>query len=199
MRQFLKKVYYLIFPVKKRAEPLFYTRDFPEFADYTIGVGTYGRPKIHDWKDGSTLKIGKYSSISVKVTILLGGEHMDNFVTTYPFNAIKNKGKGIRIDRRTKGDVEIKNDVLIGFNATILSGVSIGNGAIIGAGSVVTKNVPDYAIVAGNPAKIIRYRFDEDIILKLNKIKWWDWDEKEIINNISKLQDNPTNLLKTIY
>lgn len=83
----------------------------------------------------------------------------------------------------------IGNDVWTGRNVTIMAGVKIGNGAIIGAGAVVTKDVPDYAIVAGVPAKIIKYRFSEDIIFKLNKIKWWDWSDDLIASRYDDFLD----------
>ena len=84
----------------------------------------------------------------------------------------------------TRGDVIIGNDVWIGYGATILSGVSIGDGAAIGACSLVVKDVPPYAIVAGNPAQVIRYRFDEETIHKLLKIRWWDWPDQRVRENI---------------
>jgi virginiamycin A acetyltransferase len=74
--------------------------------------------------------------------------------------------------------------VYIGYNVTILSGVAIGDGAAIGACSVVTKDVPPYAVVAGNPARVLRYRFDEEAIENLLKIKWWDWPDEKVKENI---------------
>jgi serine acetyltransferase len=82
-----------------------------------------------------------------------------------------------------KGDIIIENDVWIGAKSTIMSGVKIRNGAIVGACSVVTKDVPPYAIVAGNPAKVVKYRFTEEQIEKLLSIEWWDWDEQKIRDN----------------
>jgi acetyltransferase-like isoleucine patch superfamily enzyme len=84
----------------------------------------------------------------------------------------------------TKGNVVIGNDVWIGFGAIILSGVTIGDGAAIGACSVVTRDVPPYAIAAGNPAQIIRYRFPEEIVATLLRIKWWDWPEDKVKENL---------------
>lgn len=86
------------------------------------------------------------------------------------------------LDKRR--DTIIGNDVWFGTNSTIMLGVKIGDGAIIGACSVVTKDVPPYSIVAGNPAKIVRYRFPDEIIEQLLKIKWWDWDYDKITRNI---------------
>lgn len=83
-------------------------------------------------------------------------------------------------DNKPARNVVIKNDVWIGLNSTILEGVTIGNGAIIGACSVVAKDVPDYAVVVGNPAKIIRYRFSKDQIHKLINLRWWELDREEI-------------------
>ena len=95
---------------------------------------------------------------------------------TYPFNALFSEGAHITGHPSSKGDIVIGNDVWIGYQSCILSGVTIGNGAIIGAKSVVTKDVPPYAIVAGNPAKFIRYRFPQETIDKLENLAWWDWD-----------------------
>lgn len=93
--------------------------------------------------------------------------------------------------------MNIGNAVWIGDNVIILSGVTIGNGAVIGAGSVVTKNILNYAVAAGNPAKIIKYRFNDNIITQLEEIKWWDWEEDKIKANhlffsadLANLEDN---------
>jgi serine acetyltransferase len=82
-----------------------------------------------------------------------------------------------------KGDIIVENDVWIGAKATIMSGVRVSNGSIVAAGSVVTKDVPPYAIVAGNPAKVVKYRFNEEQIDKLLNISWWEWDEQKIKDN----------------
>lgn len=87
----------------------------------------------------------------------------------------------------------IENDVWIGHDVTILRGVTIGNGAVIAAKSVVTKNVPPYAIVGGNPAKIIKYRFSKKIVQKLQNIKWWDWSIEKIVENSDLLKQNFDN------
>ena len=83
-----------------------------------------------------------------------------------------------------KGDTVIGNDVWIGYDALIMPGVKVGNGAIIAARSVVTGDVPAYAVVGGNPAKVIRYRFDDDTIARLNAIAWWDWPVEQISHNL---------------
>jgi serine acetyltransferase len=92
-----------------------------------------------------------------------------------------------------KGDIVIENDVWIGAKATIMSGIKISNGSIVAAGSVVTKDVPPYAIVAGNPAKIVKYRFSEDQIKKLLCISWWDWDVQKIRDNAMTMWSDDIN------
>jgi serine acetyltransferase len=89
-----------------------------------------------------------------------------------------------------KGDIIIENDVWIGAKATIMSGVRIGNGAIVAAGSVVSKDVPPYAIVAGNPAKVVKYIFSDEQIKKLLSIAWWNWDEQKIKDNAMTMWSN---------
>lgn len=156
----------------------------PDYAAFEVGEWTYGKPKILAADDGGTLKIGKFCSIAGGVTIILGGEHRIDWISTYPFNVLFEEAKHIIGHPTTKGDVIIDHDVWIGENAFILSGVHIGSGAVIAARSVVTKDVEPYTIVAGNPAHSIRKRFQADIIETLLEIKWWDWPLEKIKENI---------------
>jgi len=162
----------------------------PRYFEYSIGEFTYGDPEVKNWNNQATLVIGKFCSISGNVTIFLGGEHRYDWVTTFPFNIFFKEFSYIKGHPATKGNVIIGNDVWIGAHALILSGVKIGDGAVIGARSVVTKDVEPYAIVAGNPARIIGMRFDQETINSLLKIKWWDWDLQRIKNNIPFLLSN---------
>lgn len=166
----------------------FFTKDFvDEKYRKNIGEFTYGHPIIVDWGEGATLKIGKFTSIAGGTTILLGGHHQYGWTTTYPFPSRKDiwpEAKAISDQSFSKGDVIIGNDVLLGHECLIMSGVTVGDGAVVGARAVVTKDILPYAIVAGNPAKVIRFRFDKKTISKLLKIKWWDWPEEKIRKNI---------------
>lgn len=157
-----------------------YTIENPAYSAYDIGTWTYGTPTILSWGEGATLRIGKYCAIADGVTILLGGEHRTDWITTYPFNILRAEASHIAGHPTTRGDVVIENDVWIGRDAVILSGVRIGNGAVIGARSVVTKNVAAYTVVAGNPAKVIRERFTADQRRSLLRIGWWNWPDPEV-------------------
>ncbi|QLH37602.1 MAG: CatB-related O-acetyltransferase [Parachlamydiaceae bacterium] len=143
--------------------------------------GSYGNPIVLSWGEGTIARVGKYSSIGPGTTLMLGGEHRTDWVTTYPFSVFWPEAAGFVGHPKSKGNIFIGNDVWIGYEALILSGVTIGSGAVVAAKAVVTKNVPPYAIVGGNPAKIIRYRFDHETILKLLSIRWWDWPRDEIL------------------
>lgn len=147
---------------------------------YECGVGSYGLPTVRDWKEGSTLKIGAYCSIADEVTILLGGHHRIDWITTFPFPALIPEAEHIGHYNGTHGDVVIENDVWICFGATVLSGVTIGNGAVVAANSVVTKDVPPYAVVAGNPAQFIKWRFPDEIRTLLLEAQWWLWPVEEV-------------------
>ena len=130
--------------------------------------------------EGATLRIGAFCSIANGVKIYLGGEHRTDWVTTFPFCILWESGHTLEGHPKTKGDVVIGNDVWLGAESVILSGVTIGDGAAIGARAVVTGNVPPYAIVAGNPARIVKNRFDDETISRLSKIKWWEWKDAKI-------------------
>lgn len=133
----------------------------------TYGKYTYGTPNVLWRNDDAKLTVGKFCSIASNVNIYLGGNHRQDWVSTYPFGHINKNifdnsdGSG---HPSTKGDIVIGNDVWIGNNTTIMSGVTIGDGAVIANNSHVVKNVEPYSLVGGNPAKIIRYRFTPEQI-----------------------------------
>ncbi len=148
-----------------------------------IGAYTYGRPKIRFPESGAKLVIGRYGSIADGVEILLGGNHRLDWVTSYPFPAMPRlwpAAAGIPGSDATRGDVVIGHDVWLGSQCMILSGVTIGHGAAVAARAVVTRDVPPYAIVAGNPARVVRLRFDEATIAALLVTRWWDLPKPQI-------------------
>jgi acetyltransferase-like isoleucine patch superfamily enzyme len=175
-------------PRKDSKKDVFLNKN-PEYSEYSMGRFSYGHPIVLSYYSSRKVIIGNFCSIANGVTILTGGEHQTDWVTTYPFNTLFKKFQQTKNDI-TKGDVIIGNDVWIGLNATILPGVKINDGAVVGANSVVTKDVPPYAIVAGNPAKLIRMRFDRETIDSLLRIKWWNWDIQRIMDNMPLLLSN---------
>lgn len=136
------------------------------------------------------LIIGKFCMIASDVKFIMNGaNHLTDSLSTYPF-AIFGNGWENAMEGKTypqKGDINIGNDVWIGYNATIMSGVTIGDGAIIAANSTVIKDVEPYSIVGGNPAKEIKKRFSKAVILKLLELQWWNWDIEKITRNIQNL------------
>lgn len=146
------------------------------------------------------LKIGKFCSIACGAKFLFtSGNHTMKSLSTYPFPIFFEEwgldGKDICDAWDNKGDIVIGNDVWIGYEAVILSGVTIGDGAVIGSRAVVTKDVEPYTIVGGVPAKAIRKRFDEQTIEKLEKIGWWNWNEEQIRQNIGAIQAGDVDAL----
>lgn len=150
--------------------------------------------------------IGKFCSIGFGAVIIANNGHNlttgyeDYRVATYAVAILGKSGfKPSYWLPEKKNFVSIGNDVLIGAYVVILPGVTIGHGAIIGAGSVVTRDIPPYAIVAGAPAKIIRYRYSEEKIQKLLRIAWWDWDEKKISDNMDDFYGKVDDFIDKFY
>lgn len=134
----------------------------------TVGNNTYGNLIIRSWgADNEHLTIGNFCSIADNVTFLMGGEHDYTRFLSFPYDAFFVSKQA---DVQAKGPITVGDDVWIGANAIIVSNVNIGRGAVIAAGSVVTKDVPPYAIVGGDPAKVIKYRFKPATIEKLMKL-----------------------------
>jgi acetyltransferase-like isoleucine patch superfamily enzyme len=155
-----------------------------------IGEFTYGNPEILMWTAKYHVYIGKFTSIASETKIIVDGNHNIDWISTFPFGELiegiqKNPGHPTG-----RGDIRIGNDVWIGYRTIILPGVNIGDGAVIGAGSVINKNIDDYEVVAGNPARHIRYRFSKEQISSLKKIQWWNWSIEEIIKYSDLLQSS---------
>lgn len=136
--------------------------------------------------EGDRLIIGKFCSIASDVKFIMnGGNHRTDWFTNYPFPVFGNGWEHAMPDSwPNKGDTVIGNDVWIGYGAMLMPGVQVGDGAIIATGSVVTRNVEPYTIVGGNPAALIRKRFDDAVIQELLQIRWWDWEIQKITRHL---------------
>ena len=155
------------------------------------GHRSYDDPIIRG--DMSDVYIGKYTSIAQGVIVDCGFHHKIDAVSLFPFTAIYDEYKSLGGHPVSKGDIHIGSDCWIGEGSLIMGGVSIGDGAVIGARSVVTKSVSPYSIVAGSPARHIRWRFSLEEISKLLEIKWWDWEEEKVKKFIPYLISNNIN------
>lgn len=138
-------------------------------------------PEVMAWDDKSNLKIGRFCSLSRGITFILGGNHLYKNISQYPLRRLIDGI--INEEHYSNGDILVENEVWIGTNATILSGVTIGNGSVIGAEAVIAKNVEPYSIVVGNPARTIKKRFSDEEIEMLLEIQWWNWDLEKIKEN----------------
>ncbi len=154
-----------------------------------MGPHSYGNPLIPTYPgDSSWVRIGAFVSIGLDVILLDGGNHRTEWISTYPFRAnFDLPGAYTDGHPHTKGDVVIGNDVWIGRGARVLSGVTVGDGAVIAGYSVVTKDVRPYAIVAGNPAREVRRRFDDAQVDALLRIAWWQWPLDQILSAVPEL------------
>ncbi|UVE42069.1 CatB-related O-acetyltransferase [Clostridium sp. CM027] len=185
------------------------TRDNIKVGDYTIYNDYYNDPRDFEKNNvlyqypvnNDKLIIGKFCSIACKAKFLMtSGNHTMKSLSTYTFPIFYEEW-GLDVGHITnawdnKGDIVIGNDVWIGYDAIIMAGVKIGDGAIIGTRAVVTKDVPPYTIVGGVPSKVIKKRYDDDIISKLLKIKWWNWTYEKIQANIKYIQSGNIDKLK---
>ena len=180
-----------------------------EIGDYTIYNDFVNDPRdfeknnvlYHYPINGDKLKVGKFCSIACGAKFLFtSANHKMHSISTYPFPIFFEEW-GLDVTNITsawdnKGDIVIGNDVWIGYEAVVLSGVTIGDGAIIGTRAVVTKDVPPYTIVGGIPAKPIRKRFSDEVISKLLELQWWNWPENRIKENIDAIQSGRIKDLK---
>ncbi|MGL5177594.1 MAG: CatB-related O-acetyltransferase [Aeromonas veronii] len=140
------------------------------------------------------LHIGDYVQIAAGVKIIMGGNHTHNtaFISTYPFADLA----ALQRSYRPAGDTRIGNDVWIGMEAMIMPGVTIGDGAIIAARSLVNQDVPSYAMVAGTPARVVRMRFGEEEIARLQALAWWDWPDQQVNDLLPQIQQGDVALLE---
>lgn len=172
-----------------------------EIGEYTIYNDFINDPRefeknnviYHYPINGDRLIIGRFCSIACGAKFLFtSANHKMSSLSTYPFPIFYEEWgldvKDIRNAWDNKGDIVVGNDVWIGYEAVIMSGVTVGDGAIIGARAVVTKDVPPYTIVGGVPAKPIRKRFDDETISRLIKLRWWDWEHDKIAQSIAAIQ-----------
>lgn len=157
------------------------------FQKVTVGKRTYGPIRaFYSNHPDEKLSIGNYCSIGTGSTFILGSEHPYRGISTFPF---KVKCLSWPSEAKTKGPIVINDDVWIGENVLMLSGITIGQGALVAAGSVVVKSIPPYAIVGGNPAKIIKFRFSQEIIERLIRIDWNKITDSKIRDNIDLLYE----------
>lgn len=187
----LSRVRYLPGPVRRAM----FGRDFDTLlrlqaqGRVVMGQGTYGVPRVETYANDDTgLIIGAYTSIAKRATFILGGNHPSDRVTTFPLRIMHGlPGAGSDGYPYSKGDIWVGSDVWIGYGALVLSGVTIGDGAMVAARSVVSADVPPFAIVAGAPARVLRYRHTPEQRVALLEISWWNWPEEQIVAAVERL------------
>jgi acetyltransferase-like isoleucine patch superfamily enzyme len=161
-----------------------------------FGEGSYGAPRVVVFvgDDETRLVVGSYCSIAPTTTFLLGGEHPLDRPAMYPFRIRwRLPGAGRDGFPSSKGDIVVEDGAWIGYGALVLSGVRIGRGAVVAAGAVVTKDVPPYWIVGGNPAVPIRQRLDDDAVAAIEASRWWERDRDEIVRTLDELNGEVLN------
>ena len=177
--------------------------DYTIYNDFVNDPCDFGNNNVlyHYPVNNDKLIIGKFCSIACGAKFMFtSGNHSLKSLSTYTFPIFFDEwgldSKNICDAWENKGDIVIGNDVWIGYEAVVMSGVKIGDGAIIGTRAVVTKDVPPYTVVGGVPAKQIRKRFDDKTIEKLQSLEWWNWNEDKIKRNISAIQSGDIDALE---
>lgn len=162
--------------------------DYTYFDDRKHGVEKFEEYNVLYNYDFAKVKLifGKFCAIAAETKFIMTGDHKLDAISTYPFPVFGNGWEEAFnvFDLPVKGDIIVGNDVWFGYDSLVKNGVKIGNGAIIATRAVVVKDVPAYSIVAGNPAKVVKMRFDQKTIERLEKIAWWDWDIAKITKNL---------------
>ena len=151
-----------------------------------VGRFTYFHESVRflTWVSGEKIVVGDFCSVADGAMICVGGNHRTELVSTFPFdNILLHKPNPTRTYKTTR-DTLIGNDVWIAARACVLGGAHIGDGAVVSTGAVVSGDVPPYAIMAGNPAQVVRYRFSKTTVERLQRLKWWDWPNDKIRANV---------------
>ncbi len=176
-------------------DKLIFLKNFVKASNIFVGDYTYFDDRIngaHQFEERNVLYnyhplkvklvIGKFCAIAAETRFIMTGDHKLDAISTYPFPIFQQGWETAYdiLDLPVKGDIIVGNDVWFGYNTLIKNGVTIGDGAIIAAGAVVVKDVPPYSIVAGNPARVVKKRFDDQTIERLLQIAWWNWDITKI-------------------
>jgi len=195
----------MIIESSPKDENLFMELDNSSTNVLTVGRGSYAMNiTLQIFLFNPHVLIGRFCSVADNIYFLIGGNHPYKNVSSFPFDyhssveKIFGSAKTIPNKRRNPCQIIIGHDVWIGHGVTILGGVKIGNGAVIGTGAVIAKDIPPYAIAVGNPARVIKYRFDEETIKKLLAVKWWNWDLKKLEENLPLIA-NVEKFLETHY
>lgn len=188
-----------LYPLKGY-DKLIFLKNFVKAPNISVGDYTYYDDRRHSperFEDYNVLYnydfvkvklvIGKFCAIAAETRFMMTGDHKLDAISTYPFPVFEHGWENVYDMKKlpVKGDIVIGNDVWLGYDSLIKNGVTIGHGAIVASRAVVVKDVPPYSIVAGNPAKVVKKRFDDPTIDRLLQIAWWDWDIEKINRHLS--------------
>lgn len=183
-------------------DKLIFLKNFVKARNIIVGDYTYyddrkyGPEKFEEYNvlynyhpEKVKLVFGKFCAIAAETRFIMTGDHKLDAFSTYVFPVFKNGWENaFKVEELpVKGDIIVGNDVWFGYDSLVMNGVTIGNGAIIATRAVVVKDVPAYSIVAGNPAKVVKMRFDDKTIETLEKLAWWDWEIEKITRNVKAL------------
>ncbi len=192
-----------IYPLEKYDKVIF-LKPFVKAPNILVGDYTYfddcknGPEKFEEYNvlynyDFTKVKliIGRFCAIAAETRFIMTGNHKLDAISTFPFPIFQNGWENVYniAELPTKGDIVIGNDVWFGYDSLVKGGVKIGDGAIIASRAVVVKDVPPYSIVAGNPAQVVKMRFDDSTIARLLQLAWWNWPIDKINNNLSLISN----------